>query len=64
MNDAIDRPIEVREGEALDVARLGPFLEIMLGFGGEEQVLQYPSGFSNLTYMLKVGETEPALEQA
>jgi aminoglycoside phosphotransferase (APT) family kinase protein len=63
MNNAIDRPVDVRPGEALDVARLGPYLRVALGIEGELKVLQYPSGFSNLTYMLRVGDTEVVLRR-
>jgi aminoglycoside phosphotransferase (APT) family kinase protein len=63
MNEAIDRPVEVRPGEALDVARLGPYLEEALGVEGEIEVLQYPSGFSNLTYLLRFGDTELVLRR-
>jgi len=63
MNDAIDRPIDVRSGEKLDVLRLRPYLEEALGLEGEVDVLQYPSGYSNLTYMLRIGETEVVLRR-
>jgi aminoglycoside phosphotransferase (APT) family kinase protein len=52
MNNAIDRPVDARPGEALDVTRLAPYLREILGLDGDVEVLQYPSGFSNLTYML------------
>jgi aminoglycoside phosphotransferase (APT) family kinase protein len=63
MNDAIDRPIDVRPGEALDVTRLGPYLEEVLGLQGEVEVLQYPSGYSNLTYLLRIGDTDVVLRR-
>jgi aminoglycoside phosphotransferase (APT) family kinase protein len=63
MNEAIDRPIDVRPGEALDVSKLGPYLEEALGLDGEVEVLQYPSGFSNLTYLLKIGDTPIVLRR-
>jgi aminoglycoside phosphotransferase (APT) family kinase protein len=63
MNDSIDRPTEVRPGETLDVARLSPYLRDTLNLEGEVEVLQYPSGFSNLTYMLRVGDTEFVLRR-
>ena len=59
----IDRPVDVRPGEALDVTRLGPYLRDTLNLEGEVEVLQYPSGFSNLTYMLRVGDTELVLRR-
>jgi aminoglycoside phosphotransferase (APT) family kinase protein len=63
MNSAIDRPTDVRPGETLDVSRLGPYLLNSLDLDGEVEVLQYPSGFSNLTYMLRVGDTEIVLRR-
>ena len=59
----IDKPIAVRPGETLDLTRLGPFLQKALNLEGEVEVLQYPSGFSNLTYMLKVGDNEIVLRR-
>ena len=63
MNDAIDRPTEVRSGESLDIDRLGPYLQNALKIEGEVEVLQYPSGFSNLTYMLRIGGDEIVLRR-
>jgi len=63
MNNAIDRPIEIRSGEDLDVTHLSPFLRATLNLEGEVEVLQYPSGFSNLTYMLRTGDTEIVLRR-
>jgi len=63
MNDSIDRPIAVRPGETLDVSQLGPYLQNALDLEGELEVLQYPSGFSNLTYMLRIGDTEIVLRR-
>jgi aminoglycoside phosphotransferase (APT) family kinase protein len=63
VKNAIDRPVEVRLGEALDVTRLGPYLREALNLEGEVEVLQYPSGFSNLTYMLRIGEKEIVLRR-
>jgi aminoglycoside phosphotransferase (APT) family kinase protein len=63
MNDTVDRPVEVRPGEALELTRLGPYLKESLGLEGEVEVLQYPSGFSNLTYMLRTGKKEVVLRR-
>ncbi len=60
---SLDRPSAVRSGEELDVARLGPFLQNALGVEGDVEVLQYPSGFSNLTYMIRVRDTEIVLRR-
>jgi len=63
MNSAIDRPTDVRPGESLDVERLGPVLRDALKVDGDVEVLQFPSGFSNLTYLLKVGGIEVVLRR-
>ncbi|MHB2018466.1 MAG: phosphotransferase family protein [Candidatus Xenobia bacterium] len=58
----IDTPRAVRAGEELDLARLAPYLET-LGLSGPLAVQQFPSGFSNLTYLLRVGEREVVLRR-
>jgi aminoglycoside phosphotransferase (APT) family kinase protein len=63
MDSTVDRPVDVRSGEALDSSRLGPFLNEALGFQGDIEVLQYPSGYSNLTYMLRIGDSELVLRR-
>ena len=63
MEYSIDRPTAVRPSEGLDLARLSPFLRSNLGLEGEVEILQFPSGFSNLTYMLRVGGTEIVLRR-
>ena len=43
---------------------LGPgFTNNTLGLDGEVEVLQYPSGFSNLTYMLRIDDTDVVLRR-
>lgn len=63
MSTRIDQPTAVRPGEALDLERLGPYLRAQLGLEGEIEVLQFPSGFSNLTYLLRAGDTELVLRR-
>jgi aminoglycoside phosphotransferase (APT) family kinase protein len=63
MKEAVDQPIDVRPGEALDVTRLEPYLRETLGLEGEVEVLQFPSGFSNLTYLLRIGDTDIVLRR-
>ena len=60
----IDEPGPIREGEALDVPRLEEhLLEHLTGSRGPLTVEQFPSGFSNLTYALKLGETQLVLRR-
>lgn len=51
-----DAPADVRPGEALDVDRLTAFLGEALGVRGAVTVRQFPRGFSNLTYLVTVGD--------
>lgn len=58
MNDtaskqALDAPIQTRQGEELDIVRLADYLSQQIkGMTGLLDIHQFPSGFSNLTYML------------
>ena len=49
----------VRPGEALDVEKLRAYL----GLTGDIEVSQFPSGFSNLTYLVKIGARELVLRR-
>jgi aminoglycoside phosphotransferase (APT) family kinase protein len=60
----IDSPKSVREGEELNIEKIGNYLRGNLpGMEGEISVKQFPSGFSNLTYMVTVGEKEYVLRR-
>ena len=60
----IDGPRRVREGEQLDSARLLAYLRDKLpGVEGPVEVRQYPAGFSNLTYNVRLGERELVLRR-
>ena len=64
MSDFLDKPGTIRLGEELDVAKLEPFLrshfpEAAEGFG----VRQFPSGHSNLTYSVRLGEKRMVLRR-
>jgi aminoglycoside phosphotransferase (APT) family kinase protein len=64
MPDFVDRTKPVRKGEELDVAAVKNFLiEAVPGLRGELVIEQFPSGHSNLTYMIKVGEREMVLRR-
>jgi aminoglycoside phosphotransferase (APT) family kinase protein len=58
-----DRAGEVREGEELDVVRLQQFLLERFGYGGAVYVEQFPSGHSNLTYLIRMGAAGMGNEQ-
>lgn len=60
----LDNPRPVRAGEQLDSAKLLTYLCSKLpGLDGAVEVKQFPAGFSNLTYLLRVGEQEFVLRR-
>lgn len=62
--DLIDRPRPVRVGEELDARRLEAFLARQVpGLAGPVVIEQFPSGFSNLTYMIRAGDRELVLRR-
>jgi aminoglycoside phosphotransferase (APT) family kinase protein len=59
-----DRPAAVRPGEELDSEQLEAYLKANIpGLSGELVVEQFPRGFSNLTYLLRLGERELVLRR-
>ena len=64
MGDLLNRPGSVRAGEELDLARLEPFLlRHFPGSAGPLTVQQFPSGHSNLTYLVRLGGREMVLRR-
>jgi aminoglycoside phosphotransferase (APT) family kinase protein len=62
--DFQDHAARIRSGEELDVARLEPYLRGHFpGLAGELSVRQFPSGHSNLTYSVSLGEREMVLRR-
>ena len=64
MADLLDHPTKVRPGEELDLSKLEPFLRSH--FPNEPGPLtpqQFPSGHSNLTYLLQLGSKELVLRR-
>jgi len=60
----VDEPVRVRSGEELDQARVREYLiDNIPGLSGEMEIRQFPSGFSNLTYLVKLGEREMILRR-
>jgi aminoglycoside phosphotransferase (APT) family kinase protein len=59
-----DRAGTVRAGEELEIARLEPFLRAHFGNEGRISVAQFPSGHSNLTYLVQVGSREIVLRRS
>ncbi len=59
-----DEPVEVRKGEELDLVKIGEFLRDSIpGLKGGLTVKQFPSGFSNLTYLVKAENREMILRR-
>lgn len=59
-----DEPAAVRSGEELDLAKLDAWLaEAMPELGGPLVCEQFPSGYSNLTYLLRKGSFELVLRR-
>ena len=60
----IDEAKTIRSGEELDHHKLNEFLkEEWKGFGEITEVLQFPGGFSNLTYLLSTADKEYVLRR-
>jgi aminoglycoside phosphotransferase (APT) family kinase protein len=58
-----DQAGNVRAGEELDLDRLAPFIFERLAYNGSIAVEQFPSGHSNLTYLLRLGRRELVLRR-
>ncbi|HXN23060.1 MAG TPA: phosphotransferase family protein [Candidatus Dormibacteraeota bacterium] len=64
MPEFLDHPAAVRAGEELDLGKLEPFLRSHLADrNGPLSVEQFPSGHSNLTYLVRVGNCEMVLRR-
>lgn len=60
----IDQPRTPRAGEELDVVKLAAFLrERLPDESGPLEVAQFPRGYSNLTYLLRLGQRELVLRR-
>jgi aminoglycoside phosphotransferase (APT) family kinase protein len=60
----IDQPQAPRSGEELDAVKLAAFLRERLPGGADSlEVAQFPRGYSNLTYLLRLGSRELVLRR-
>jgi len=60
----LDQPTTIRHGEELDQQALSAYLATHLpDLSGSMQIRQFPSGFSNLTYLVRIGEAELVLRR-
>ncbi len=63
-SDHIDKAVNVREGESPDLEKLRAYLVKHLpGETGELNILQFPGGYSNLTFLINYGEKEYVLRK-
>jgi len=58
-----DQAQAVRAGEELHLPRLQPFLRDHFSYSGPVSVEQFPSGHSNLTYLVRMGSRELVLRR-
>jgi len=66
MSEFVDKSRPVRKGEELPLEAVKKYLVEKLpelALSGEIEVSQFPSGYSNLTYLLKIGERELVLRR-
>ncbi len=62
--DYNDKAKNIRQGEELDDKKIEAFLKANInGLKGDISIQQFPSGFSNLTYLVKVGNREMVLRR-
>jgi aminoglycoside phosphotransferase (APT) family kinase protein len=62
--DLTDKSTQVRQGEEFDMKAVEAFLKDSIpGLSGELVVEQFPSGVSNLTYLIKVGQRDLVLRR-
>ena len=64
MADFRDKPASIRPGEELDLANLEPFLRSRFqDEAGHLSIRQFPSGHSNLTYCVQLGDRQMVLRR-
>lgn len=58
-----DKAKPIRKGEELPMDTLAPFLSDFFGKISNIEITQFPSGFSNLTYLIRIENTEYVLRR-
>ena len=62
---ATDKPGKIRPGEEIDPSAVKAFLQENIdGLTGDLTISQFPSGFSNLTYLIDIGGRQMVLRRA
>ena len=59
----IDQAINVRKEELISLTSLKEYLSKELNINSSIELLQFPSGFSNLTYLIKAGDNRFVLRR-
>ncbi len=59
----IDQAINIRKEELINLTSLKEYLSKELNINSSIEVLQFPSGFSNLTYLIKAGDNRLVLRR-
>jgi aminoglycoside phosphotransferase (APT) family kinase protein len=60
----MDKAIHVRQGEELDASKVESYLrDTISGLQGDIEIRQFPSGFSNLTYLIKFDNRDLVLRR-
>jgi aminoglycoside phosphotransferase (APT) family kinase protein len=59
----LDQPSSIRIGEELDLAKLATYLKGTIEGVSEISIQQFPSGYSNLTYLIQSGKEEYILRR-
>ena len=63
-NNWVDTSTDIRKGEELPLEQLAAFLQQQLpNTSGQLHITQFPRGFSNLTYLLQMGDQEFVLRR-
>jgi len=64
MGSELDKAVQIREGQSLKIDSLEAYLRNAMELPEVDlEVLQFPSGYSNLTYLLKFGKKELVLRR-
>lgn len=64
ISDFLDKPASIRPGEELDLAKLEPYLRSHFqDQSGHFSITQFPSGHSNLTYSIQLGDRQMVLRR-
>ena len=64
MTELVDQPAAIRKGEELDGERLERYLLASIpSVSGPISIRQFPSGHSNLTYLVSIGDTQFVLRR-